>query len=122
MKLLGAAAVLAVLLRFAGPGSPHNLPGTEHNRRHAITYAFCHTLKPCALGDEAIRVFQCESGPHLWPWARNGQYLGFAQMGSYARARFGWQWGIWAQARSSAAYFFVAGWAPWSCARIVGVI
>ena len=121
MKLLGAAVLLYVLLKLPAMGHGHNLPGTEHNRRHAITWAFCGTLKPCTNGDWAQRVFECESGPQLWPWARNGQYLGFAQMGSWARAQTGWQWGVWAQARAAASLQRRFGWSQWSCASIVGI-
>jgi hypothetical protein len=110
--LLGVVAVLMIVTN----SQPHNLPGTEHNRRHAITYAFCHTLRPCPLGDEALRVAYCESGPNLWPYARNGDYLGMFQEGSYARARFGFSWSPWAQARSAYRYWLDAGWSPWSCA------
>ena len=122
MKLVAAAAFLAVLLLVTGQGQAHFLPGTEHNRRHAITWAFCGTLKPCRDGQAAQRVFECESGPALWPWARNGQYLGFAQMGSWARAQTGWRWGIWAQARAASRLQSRFGWSQWSCAYIVGVL
>lgn len=63
--------------------------------------------------NQAIRVATCES--HLSIWARNGQYLGLFQMGTYARRRFGHGWTPWAQARAARRYFNVAGWAPWEC-------
>lgn len=112
--LIGALLMSGVL---SVQGRTHNLPGTEHNRRHAITYAFCHSLKPCPLGNKALDVAYCESGPNLWPYASNGgAYLGMFQFGSYARARYGFSWSPWKQARSAFAYWRVSGWAPWSCA------
>lgn len=112
--------LLAVL-----PARSHNLPGTRHNRIHAITYAFCHTLKPCPLGAEALDVARCESGPNYWNYAHNGPlpftknqetYAGMFQFGSYARSSFGFSWSPWQQARSAYRYWLVAGWSPWSCA------
>ena len=81
LVLLVLLAVLLILL-LTDSARAHNRPGTEHNRRHAITHAFCKSLKPCPLGNEALSVAYCESGPNLWPWARNGQYLGMFQSGS----------------------------------------
>jgi len=123
MRLLVAAVVVLV---FCSSAWSHNVPGSRHNRVHAINYAFCHSLRPCARGDAAVRTFECES-PGLWPWARNGQYLGFAQMGVFARsfaAQHGspWSWGIWQQARSAAVLQAWLGWAQWECAYIVGVL
>lgn len=66
-------------------------------------------------GSQAVRVAKCESG--LSEWARNGQYLGLFQMGSYARARYGHAWNPWAQARAAYRYFVASGrgWSPWAC-------
>lgn len=127
MKILGAAALFTALMLVTGEGRPHNVPNSEHNRVHAVTYAFCGSLKPCRRGDDAILTFNCESGGKLWPWARNGQYLGFAQMGEFARsyvARRGvpWAWGPWQQARSAARLQSDLGWSQWECAYIVGVL
>jgi hypothetical protein len=105
--------VLALLV-LAGPARAHNVPGSRHNRVHAINYAFCHTLRPCSLGWQAVRVAECES--HLWPYAHNGQYLGMFQMGSYARSTFGFSWSPWQQARDAFQYWSVSGWTPWTCA------
>jgi hypothetical protein len=95
----------------------HFRPGTEHNRRHAIIHAFCHSLKPCELGRQALNVAYCESGPNLWHFARNGQYLGMFQFGSFARTRFGFSWSPWKQSRAAYRYFIDSGrdWSPWSC-------
>jgi hypothetical protein len=113
MLLLGIALGLLI---GALQARAHFKPGTEHNRRHAIVKAFCHSYKPCPLGAEALSVAYCESGPNLWPWARNGQYWGMFQFGSFARATYGFQWGPWAQARSAYRYWAEAGWSPWECA------
>ena len=115
MKLLGAALVLAILLLVTGQGQAHFKPGTEHNRRHAITVAFCGTIRPCALGNEAQQVAECESGPHIWPYATNGIYWGAFQFGPYARAVFGFAWNIWEQARAAHRYYVKAHWSPWEC-------
>ena len=115
MKLVGAALVTAVLLLVTGQGQAHFKPGTTHNRVHAINVAFCHSLRPCELGNEAISVARCESGPNLWPYANNGQYLGMFQFGVYARSVFGFSWSPWEQARAAFRYFVRAGWSPWEC-------
>lgn len=64
---------------------------------------------------QALRVARCESG--LYTWARNGQYLGLFQMGSYARARYGHGNDPWTQARAAYRYFVDSGrdWSPWTC-------
>jgi len=65
--------------------------------------------------EEAIAVAWCES--RLTTTARNGQYLGLFQMGSYARSLFGHGSTAHAQARAAHRYFVVSGrdWSPWSC-------
>ena len=73
----------------------------------------------CAVfGDhcqEAVAVAWCES--HLSTTARNGQYLGLFQMGSYERQLFGHGDSAHAQAVSAHRYFVRSGrdWSPWSC-------
>ena len=62
---------------------------------------------------EAISVATCES--HLNIYARNGQYLGLFQFGSFARATYGFGWTALAQARAAYRYFLDAGWSPWQC-------
>jgi hypothetical protein len=67
-------------------------------------------------GDQAVNVADCES--HLRTWARNGQYLGMFQMGSYARAKYGHHWtSPWHQAKAAYHYFRDSGrdWSPWDC-------
>lgn len=65
--------------------------------------------------DDAIRVARCESGLHVW--ARNGQYLGLFQMGSYARSTYGHSNSALGQARAAFRYFIDSGrdWSPWTC-------
>lgn len=64
---------------------------------------------------EAIAVAWCES--HLSTSARNGQYLGMFQMGSYERRLFGHGETAHAQAVAAHRYFLRSGrdWSPWSC-------
>src|SRR5580765_3051146 len=64
---------------------------------------------------QAQRVSWCESRWSIW--ARNGQYLGLFQMGSYARHKYGHGYNAWAQALAARRYFIDSGrdWSPWSC-------
>lgn len=68
-----------------------------------------------AYCSQALRVAFCESGYNVW--ARNGQYLGLFQMGSYARSRYGHGYDPWTQARAAYRYFRDSGygWGPWTC-------
>jgi Lysozyme like domain len=63
----------------------------------------------------AIAVASCES--HLQTEARNGQYLGLFQMGSYERRLFGHGSTAHEQAVAAHRYFVSSGrdWSPWSC-------
>ena len=63
----------------------------------------------------AIAVTWCES--HLETTARNGQYLGLFQMGSYERQLFGHGTSAHEQAVAAHRYFVSSGrdWSPWSC-------
>ena len=65
--------------------------------------------------DEAVEVAWCES--RLQPSARNGQYLGLFQMGSYARQLYGHGSTAHDQAVAAHRYFVSSGrdWSPWSC-------
>lgn len=64
---------------------------------------------------QAIRVAWCESRLHTS--ARNGQYLGLFQMGSYARQLYGHGPTAHDQAIAAHRYFVSSGrdWSPWSC-------
>jgi hypothetical protein len=115
MKRILLGLALGLLLS-ALQARAHFKPNTEHNRRHAIVKAFCHSYKPCSLGAKALNVAYCESGPNLWPYASNGQHLGMFQFGSFARSTYGFSWSPWEQARAAHRYWRVSGWAPWECA------
>ena len=83
----------------------------------AIAYVW-----PDHLDDEAVAVVRCETGGTFSTRASNsGVYLGLFQFGPYARARYGFGSTALAQARAAYRYFRDAGWAPWECARIVGI-
>jgi len=78
------------------------------------------SLDICAVfGDrycgEALRVAWCES--RFDTEARNGQYRGIFQMGSWERRRWGHGRTALAQARAAHRYFVVTGkdWSPWEC-------
>jgi hypothetical protein len=64
---------------------------------------------------QAISVARCESGLSIY--ARNGQYLGLFQMGSFARSTYGHGWDAWTQSRAAYRYFVASGrdWSPWTC-------
>jgi len=66
---------------------------------------------------QAMRVASCETGGTYDPRARNGQYLGIFQMGSYARGRYGHSSSWLGQAQAAYRYFVDSGrdWSPWSC-------
>jgi hypothetical protein len=75
--------------------------------------AICHVF-----GDycgQAVDVAWCES--RLQTTARNGQYLGLFQMGSYERRLFGHGSTAHEQAVAAHKYFVRSGrdWSPWSC-------
>jgi hypothetical protein len=80
---------------------------------------------PDQLEGQALRVAGCESagdptGHVLRPFARNGQFLGLFQLGSWARSRYlhGPWFGAYANARAALAlYRDNGGWrGQWSCA------
>ena len=77
--------------------------------RAAICDAFDHYC------GEALKVAWCESRLHTS--ARNGQYLGLFQMGSYARELYGHGATAHDQAIAAHRYFVSSGrdWSPWSC-------
>jgi hypothetical protein len=99
-----------VLPLMAAPSSTAAGTAIDTARNRAI---ICQVFGPYC--QQAIAVTKCESG---WShWARNGQYLGLFQMGSYARGLYGHAWNPWAQARAAWRYFAASGkdWSPWSC-------
>ena len=68
-------------------------------------------------GSQAVRVAYCETGGTFDVWARNGQYLGLFQMGSWERSMYGHGSTPLAQARAAYRYFVASGrdWSPWEC-------
>lgn len=115
------AAVVIVLLVMSSDAKAHYSPGT-HNAVHAIQLAWCgKSNRECWQGNEAISVAKCEAGPY-WTWgipaqARNGQYRGMMQMGSWERATFGHGPDPWKQAFAAHRYYVATGhdWSPWEC-------
>jgi hypothetical protein len=101
------------------------------NRWQTRRHAYCSVLRalrdPASAiravfgdaGNEALVVFGCESG--LSTTAQNGQYLGLAQMGDYARDRYGHSSTALGQVKAAYAYYREDGWGPWECAEIEGV-
>ncbi len=65
---------------------------------------------------KAFDVVSCETGGRYNTTARNGQYLGLWQMGSWARARFGHGSSAMAQTRAAHRYWLESGWRGWACA------
>lgn len=67
--------------------------------------------------DEAVEVARCEST--LRADARNGQYLGLFQLGSYHYWRIDQHGGDWANAfhnaEAASDLYAEQGWRPWSC-------
>src|SRR6188472_775723 len=130
LLVLRTVVVAVVMLIFAVSASAQNQSPTQHRLKQVITYTFCGSLKPCKRGNDAIKVADCESSGkphHIWPWARNGQYLGFFQMGEFARdyvkkKGVPWRWGIWQQARSASKLQRDLGWSQWDCAYIEDVL
>lgn len=111
MVIAGALAALVLLaapLPGAGSRPQHWRPGA-HNARHAICTVFSGY---CV---EALRVAECETGGTWSVWARNGQYRGLFQMGSWERRRYGHGTDPWAQARAARRYFIATArtWRPW---------
>lgn len=82
--------------------------------RDAITWA---AAKYHVNATEMLRVGQCES--HLWPFATNGQYAGWAQLSTRHRADpifavVPWQ-DAYAEASHVARYVKAHGWGEWQC-------
>lgn len=108
MKIIVLPLLVAAL---AAPATASG--GTPNGYRETNARIICQVFgKYCR---QALVVARCESG--FSHWARNGQYLGLFQMGSYARARYGHSWSPWGQAKYAFRYFIAAGadWSPWAC-------
>jgi hypothetical protein len=97
----------------------HYSPGL-HNVKHAINLHFCgKSTRNCLYARQALQVVWCES--RYKTTARNGQYLGLFQMGSWERRTFGHGNSPWAQAKAAHKYFVYTGkdWSPWSCRHAI---
>lgn len=77
--------------------------------------AICHVFG--SYCQQALGVANCETGGTFSVRAKNGQYLGLFQMGSYERATYGHGDTPLAQARAAYRYFVASGrdWSPWQC-------
>jgi hypothetical protein len=64
---------------------------------------------------DALRVARCETGGTWSVHARNGQYQGLFQMGSWARRNYGHGQNVWAQAHAAARLWRAHGWSQWEC-------
>lgn len=108
MRWIGG--ILLVLVLVAVPVTQASQAGYRQTNTRIIKQVFGR------YGEQAVTVASCESG--LSVWARNGQYLGLFQMGSYARSKYGHSYNnAWIQARAARGYFIDSGrdWSPWSC-------
>ena len=117
MKLL-ALTVLA-LLALGGPaGQTATTPssGNEISTTvKAIHWGFCgHRYVKCAAGYEAVQVARCETGGTFSVYARNGDYLGLFQQGSWSRSFGHWAYNAWAQADSAFRAWRANGFC-WTC-------
>ena len=103
---LFALAVLLIVALFAVT--------TAEGRGKPMGLVICEEFgdRYCA---QALRVGYCESG--LRTEARNGQYRGIWQMGSWERRKYGHGSTVRAQARAANRYFVASGrdWSPWAC-------
>ena len=107
--------IVALLVRI------HKLRATERRHHRSSTPGYLGQTSPAQIicrvfgshCSEAISVATCES--HLNVYARNGQYLGLFQFGSFARAHYGFAWDALTQSRAAYRYWRDAGWSPWQC-------
>jgi hypothetical protein len=113
LNLVGMVAVFAVAAFgiFSAPASSssNHIAAMQARAKPII----CKVFGPYC--QEALEVSWCES--RHYKWARNGQYRGLCQMGSWERRTFGHAPGAWAQARAALRYFRASGrdWSPWEC-------
>lgn len=126
MKLLGSllviiTAAILLMLIVTADAPTHYKPG-RHNAIHAIQKVWCgRSNRECWQGNQAISVAKCEAAQY-WTWniphlARNGQYRGMLQMGSWERRTYGHGPDPWSQARAAFRYYVASGrdWSPWEC-------
>lgn len=110
---MAASAIFAAIQLDSSPASVRS--HDRNTSRGAAIFAIKAVFG--RYGAQAVRVAGCETGYTYSVWARNGQYLGLFQMGSYARGKYGHSWSAWGQARAAYRYFVDSGrdWSPWSC-------
>lgn len=126
LGIIGWILMMLVCLVWASGAEAARNPAPNHLVRAALqakppargtvakrAWAICHVFKRSRCR-AALNVAWCESG--LRPWAKNGQYRGIFQMGSYERGRFGHSSrNVWVQARAARKYFLRSHWHPWEC-------
>ena len=117
LKIIGKRErrIVALLVRIhklrADPLHGKRTAGAGRSSANSVRSTICSVFGSHCR--EAISVATCES--HLNVYARNGQYLGLFQFGSFARAHYGFAWDALTQARAAYRYFLDAGWSPWTC-------
>ena len=101
-----AAIVFIIVLGIAA--------GNAESADRPVPLVICDVFgeRHCA---DALEVSWCES--RFNTDARNGQYRGLFQMGSWERRTFGHGSTAYEQARAARRYFIRTGsdWSPWSC-------
>ena len=118
LKKIIALSIIIFSIFFTQTTSAHYKPNTLHIKKHAINLYWCgKTEKYCEAGRQAWEIAGCETGNTYNIWAKNGQYLGIFQMGSFARSLYGHGWNVWDQAKAAHKYYVASGrdWSPWTC-------
>lgn len=107
-------AVLACLALWAGVTTGIYFTAVATASSKPVPLVICDVFgdRHC---DDALRVSWCESRWNVN--ARNGQYRGTFQMGSWERRTFGHGPDAYSQARAAYRYFVRTGrdWSPWEC-------
>jgi hypothetical protein len=103
---------LVVLILFFGAKTALGRDNVDSEQQRAKN-AICDIFESYCR--QALSVSWCESRWRVW--AKNGQYLGLFQMGSWERRKYGHGDGGYAQARAAFRYFIASGrdWGPWDC-------
>lgn len=106
-------AIFGIVAVYAVVATAQTSRATEHLERYP-SLAICSTFGDRYCG-QALRVAYCES--RFDTTARNGQYRGLFQMGSWERSRFGHGSTALEQSRAAYRYFKATGrdWSPWEC-------
>ena len=107
--------IVALLVRIhklrADPLHGKRTAGAGRSSANSVRSTICSVFG--AHCSEAISVATCEST--LRVTARNGDYWGLFQFGSFARAHYGFAWDALTQSRAAYRYWRDAGWSPWQC-------